>query len=206
MRRDSPWPTGSCPSPPEIRSRARGAKSLGRRDQHRHVEMILEQMCRFDRVLVAAIDQNHALAGQTDVRECPASARRPRRAVPPSSAPALAPSADQPAVSRILAKAMSGLRRRPRRTAALPGCRRRLTARRQRPPRETARARRGRAGAPSSHRRRDSRAATPLRRAASCLRRNTPEWCACSAISSSTLGCAALAWHAAQPLIIPIKR
>ena len=38
----------------------------GRPDQHRHVEMVLEQVARLDRLLVAAIDQDHAIAGQVD--------------------------------------------------------------------------------------------------------------------------------------------
>ena len=39
-----------------------------RRDQHGHVEMILEQLAGLDRALVAAIDQDHALARQADER------------------------------------------------------------------------------------------------------------------------------------------
>jgi hypothetical protein len=38
----------------------------GRLDQHRHVEMILEQVAGLDRLLVAAIDQDDAFAAQAD--------------------------------------------------------------------------------------------------------------------------------------------
>ena len=53
----------------------------------RDVEVIGEQPAGFDRSLVAAIDQDDALARQRDERKIRRGARRRRRAVPPSSGP-----------------------------------------------------------------------------------------------------------------------
>ena len=46
-----------------------GARSFGARDQHRHVEMVVEQLGGFDRALVAAVDQDDAFARQAHQRE-----------------------------------------------------------------------------------------------------------------------------------------
>ena len=76
----------------------------GRRlEQHGDVEVVLEQIAGFDGALVAAVDENDALAFQMTVTATAGigSAAAARRAA--IFGPALGASRDQPAVSRILA-------------------------------------------------------------------------------------------------------
>ena len=99
---------------------------------------------RFDRLLVLAVDQRHAVADRAARRRTSGIGSAAAAISAAIFGPAALASFDQPAVSRILTKVSARrARRRPRRTAALPGCRRRRAARRRRPCRESARARRG---------------------------------------------------------------
>ena len=82
---------------------ARRGDSRRRLEQHGDVEVILEQIAGLDRALVAAVDENDALALDIDDGRPAASARPPRRAAPPSSVRHRRASRDQPAVSRMLA-------------------------------------------------------------------------------------------------------
>ena len=81
-------------------------KRTGPADHHRHVEMVLEQVRGFDRLLIAAVNQNDAFAGESN--EGTSGSARPRlQATPPSSVRHQRPADDQPAVSRTLTKMRS---------------------------------------------------------------------------------------------------
>ena len=129
-----------------------GAMSVRPRDQHGDVEMILEQRGGLDRA--SRRGRRSATTPslvEADERNVAAAARRRRRAAPPSSGRPPAASFDQPAVSRMLTKAIVGaLARHLGEQRRLLGAadRDRLAALRQ--PRGTVRARRGRDGARST--------------------------------------------------------
>src|SRR6266852_2752759 len=100
-------------------------QSGGRLDEHRHVEMLLEQIGGFDRLLVTPINEGHALAGEFDEGNfgrsfgCRSNLRR------------------------------LGALLRSRKREALPGCRRRSADRRRPPWPGIARSQCGKADAPS---------------------------------------------------------